>query len=277
MAVTDILKRDPVAAARKAHETAQRGLANAKAKRDAAVAEVLSAERAQTAAATADGEAADGVLESATRRLRDARDLVDAFDRRVIPAAEAALADAEAAIAEAEKQVQYAAAEAQAKAARAKLAKEYPDLQRRYVELLDLVTAADAAVDAANRNLPADASPLPTVEAPLRDHPAPPRRIVSDTIQGIWHHQGGQRVNDQSRVVNGKYHQRSSGGVHFLGTDHCQKFDKRVVVSIPARPAVHGPRLAATPLPPLTIDAPSDRPEVTEYLSPDSAARKDAA
>lgn len=192
------------------------------------------------------------MLETATRRLRDARDLVDAFDHQVIPAAEAAVTDAEAALADAEKLVQYAAAEAQAKAARAKLAKDYPDLQRRYTELLELVANADAAIEAANRNLPADAAPLATVEAPVRDHPALPRRIVSDTIQGVWHHQSGDRVADPSRVVNGKYQQRSSGTFHALGTDHCQMFDKRVVVSIPARPAVHGPRLAATPLPPLT-------------------------
>jgi hypothetical protein len=277
MAVTDILKRDPVAAARKAHEGAQRGLANAKAKRTAALAEVEAAERAQTIAATADGDAADGVLETATRRLRDARDLVDAFDHRVIPAAEAAVTDAEAALADAEKQVQYVAAEAQAKAARAKLAKDYPDLQRRYTELLELVANADAAIEAANRNLPADAAPLATVEAPVRDHPALPRRIVSDTIQGVWHHQSGARVIDPSRVVNGKYQHRNSGAVHHLTVDQCQMFDKRVVVSIPARPAVHGPRLAATPLPPLTVAAPADGSEVTEYLSPDSAPRKAAA
>ena len=181
MAVTDILKRDPVVAARKTHEAAQRGLANAQSKRAAAVAEVEAAERAQTVAATADGDAADGVLESATRRLRDARDLVDAFDRRVIPAAEAAVIQAEAAMVDAEKQVQYAAAEAQGKAARAKLAKEYPDLQRRYTELLALVDGADAAIEAANANLPADTTPLETVEAPVRDHPAAPHRVRHST------------------------------------------------------------------------------------------------
>lgn len=149
MAVTDILKRDPVATARKTHEAAQRGLANAQAKRAAAVAEVEAAERAQTVAATADGDAADGVLESATRRLRDARDLVDAFDRRVIPSAGAAVTEAEAGVADAERQVQYAAAEAKGAAARAKLAKDYPGLEQRYTELLNLVAEADAAIDVA--------------------------------------------------------------------------------------------------------------------------------
>lgn len=277
MAVTDILKRDPVVAARKIHEAAQRGLANVQSKRAAAVAEVEAAERAQTVAATADGDAADGVLESATRRLRDARDLVDAFDRRVIPAAEAAVIQAEAAMADAEKQVQYAAAEAQGKAARAKLAKEYPDLQRRYTELLALVDGADAAIEAANANLPADTTPLETVEAPVRDHPALPRRIVSDTVQGIWHHQSGDRVLDQSRVANGKYQHRNSGAVHHLSADHCTRVDKRVVVSIPPRAGVSGPRLSATPLPPLKLDAPSDRPEVVEYLAPDAPQRSEVA
>ncbi|UQV19649.1 hypothetical protein MU852_07930 [Brevundimonas albigilva] len=140
-----------------------------------------------------------------------------------------------------------------------------------------MVTAADAAVDAANSNLPADASPLPTVEAPLRDHPAQPRRIVSDTIQGIWHHQGGARVIDPSRIVNGKYQHRSSGAVHHLTADHCKLVDKRVVVSVPATPAAIGPRLASTPLPPLKLEAPKPPPEKTEYLSPETAGRSEAA
>lgn len=277
MAVTDILKRDPVAAARKTHEAALRGLSNAQAKRVAAVAEVDAAERAQTVAATADGDAADGVLEGATRRLRDARDLMDAFDRRVIPSAEAAVTHAEAGVADAERQVQYAAAEAKGAAARAKLAKEYPDIQRRYTELLEIVVGADAAIEAANANLPADAFPLPTVEGPIRDFPAQPERIVSDTIQGLWYHQAGSRVVDQSRVKDGKYQQRSSGMVHHVVTDHCRKIDTRVIVSVPFRAGVSGPRLSATKLPPLKPEAPADLPEKTEYRVPDAGQREGRA
>ncbi|QCQ97741.1 hypothetical protein [Brevundimonas sp. SGAir0440] len=275
MAVTDILKRDPVAAARKTHEAALRGLSNALAKQTAAVAEVEAAERAQTVAATADGDAADGVLENATRRLRDARDLVEAFDRRVIPAAEAAVMQAEAAVADAEKQVQYAAAEAQGKAARAKLAKEYPDIQRRYTELLEMVVGADAAIEAANANPPAEASPLPTVEAPIRDFPAQPERILSDTVQPLWYHQDGSRVRDQSRVKDGKYQHHKPGiMVHNVVTDHCRKIDTRVVVSVPFRAGVSGPRLSATKLPPLKAEAPADLPEKIEYRVPDAGQRE---
>lgn len=278
MAVTDILKRDPVATARKTHEAAQRGLANAQAKRAAAVAEVEAAERAQTVAATADGDAADGVLESATRRLRDARDLVDAFDRRVIPSAEAAVTEAEASVTDAEKQVQYAAAEAKGAAARAKLAKDYPGLEQRYTELLNLIAEADAAIDAANASLPANADPLPTVEGPVRDYPAQPERIVSDTVQGLWYHQDGSRVQDQSRVKDGKYQpHRGSGMVHHVVTDHCRKIDTRVIVSVPFRAGVSGPRLSATKLPPLKPEAPADLPEKIEYRVPDAGQREGRA
>lgn len=277
MAVQNILKRDPVAAARKAHEAAARALANAQTRRAAAQTEVEAAEQAQTVAATADGEAADGVLETATRRLRDARDMLDAFDRRVIPAAEAALSEAETQMADAQRQAQYAAAEAQAKAARSRLVKEYPDLQRRYAELLALVTEADAAIEAANANLPAGQHPLDTVESAIRDHPAQPRRIVSDTVQPIWHHLSGDRVLDPARVVNGRYQHKDGGAVHHLGSNQCKRIDLRVVVAIPPRPGVAGPRLADTPLPPLTIDAPADRPAVTEYLQPETIQQGKAA
>lgn len=278
MAVTDILKRDPVATARKNHEAALRGLANAQAKRAAAFAEVEAAERAQTVAATADGDAADGVLESATRRLRDARDLVDAFDRRLIPSAEAAVTDAKASVTDAEKQVQYAAAEAKGAAARAKLVKDYPGLEQRYTELLNLIAEADAAIDAANANLPANADPLPTVEGPVRDYPAQAERIASDSVQGLWYHQDGSRVLDQSRVKDGKYQpHRSSGMVHHVVTDHCRKIDTRVIVSVPFRAGVSGPRLSATKLPPLKPEAPADLPEKIEYRVPDAGRREGRA
>lgn len=269
MAIANPLKRDPVAAARKEREAAQRALANAQTRRQDAVAEVASAERAQEVAATADGDAAAGVLETATRRLRDARDLLEAFDKRVVPAAQAKVQEADAALVQAEKLARYTAAEAQVKAARDRLTKEYPDLQRRYSELLATVSAADKLVSTINGDLPDGAVALQTVEAPVRDIPAQHKADLSERLVSLWHHEGGERVQDQSRVKDrgdhGVYDPRDRGGVHTLSPMRCFRADKLEVTVQPYVAGATGGRMAATPLPPLRPEQPASRDPIIEY------------
>ena len=275
MAVTDLLKRDPVAAARKNHEAAQRGLANAQSKRAAAIAEVEAAERAQTVAATADADAADGVLETATRRLRDARDLVDAFDNRVIPAAQAKVEEADSDLVQAEKLARYTAAEAEVKAARDRLTKEYPGLQRRYCDLLAAVSAADNLVSTINCDLPDGAVALQTVEAAVRDFPAQEKADLSERLVSLWHHDTGELIRDQSRVKDkgeyGVYDPRDRGNAYTLGVMHCVRLNRLEVTVRPYVSGVTGGRLAATPLPPLRPEPPASQDSFIEYRADPAA------
>jgi len=271
MAVTDILKRNPTGLARVAHEAATRALANAESRRTKAASDLIDAEAAQAAAATSDTDAMSGALEAATRRLRDAKDLVAAFDDRIIPAAKAGLALAESGLVNAEREASYQAAEAKRKAAATRLVKDYPDLATRYGELLFAVQEADAAIEAANADLPTGRQPLETVEAMVRDHPALPPRIVSESVESVWYHASGDRVVDPSRIRDSVYRYPVGSSVQHLSTDHCRQFRKRVLTTVPGRPGVTGARLADTPLAPLRFPAPADAEPVTEYLSVDRA------
>lgn len=267
-------RKDAVSSARKALDDAARALANAEARREKAAADVAAAERAQDVAATADGEAAVGVLESATRQVRDARDLLTAFDDRVIPAARAAVTAAEAAVADAERTATYDRAIAQRKVAAARLAKEYTPAITTLAELKAIVADADRAIDEANANLPAGRDALDTVEGTVRDIPAQPRKVISDRVEPIWHHASGDRVQDPSRVQGGVYRYGLGPQVHQLGADHCKRIDKRVVTYTPAQPAIPGARLADTPLPPLKPDAVGAPDPITEYLQPETADQR---
>ncbi|AQR60817.1 hypothetical protein BZG35_03480 [Brevundimonas sp. LM2] len=276
MAVTDILKRNPTGLARVAHESAARALSNAEARRSKAAADLANAEAAQADAATGDDAAAAGALEAATRRVRDARDLIAAFDDRIIPAARAGLALAESGLDQAERLANCEAAKAKRKAAAARLTRDYPGLAASYAELVAIVQDADDAIAAANANLPAGHAPLETVEAIARDIPAEPVRVVSDRVEPVWHHASGDRVNDPSRVRDGIYRGREGSPIQYVDADRCRQIPKRVVVSIPARPPVHAARLADTPLPPLKPSAPVDAEPVTQHL-PVSEAGEAAA
>jgi hypothetical protein len=271
MAVTDMLKRNPAALARKAHDDATRALANAQARRDRAANDLAAAQEAQTEAATTEADDAHSTLEASTRRVREARDMLAALDDRIIPAAVSALALAEAAMKDTEREAAYRAAEARRKSAAARLVKEYPDLAAAYGQLLIAVQEADAAVEAANADLPEGREPLLTVEQLTRDIAAQPRRVISDQVENIWHHQSGDRVNNQTWVKDGHYSPPRHGGVQYLGTDRCRQIPKRVVVSIPPIQGQQGPRLADTVLPPLRLpDAPQPEAE-TEYRQVDAA------
>jgi hypothetical protein len=203
--------------------------------------------------------------------------MIQAFDEKVIPAAREGFAVAQAGLEDAQRLAAYEAAIAQRKAAADRLKKDYPDLAKAYAQLLATVQDADAAIEAANGNLPHGRDPLDTVEATVRDHPAVPRRIISDEVKSIWHHASGEIVNDPSRIKGGIYRHPHSDTVHFMGTDHCRAIPRRVVVSVPFRPGLAGPRLTKDALPPLRPEAPADRAPVTEYLSAESASAKGAA
>lgn len=270
-------RKDPISAARKGLDDATQRLANAEARRDKAAADVAAAERAQDVAATADGEAQASILATATRAVRDARDLYADLDDRILPSLRTAVAVAEAALADAERTATYDSAIAQRKAAAARLAKEYPGLAATYADLMAVVQEADNAIADANANLPAGRDALDTVEGTVRDIPAQPRKVISDRVEPIWHHASGDRVLDPSRVQGGVYRYSLGAQVHQLGADHCRKIDKRVLVYTPAQPGVPGARLADTPLPPLKPDAVGTPDPITEYIQPETADQRDAA
>jgi len=265
-----ILRRDPAILARNIRDDAVKSLATMQTRRAKVEADVAAAEAAQALAA-GDAEASPEALEASTRILRDARDLLAAFDERIIPAARQNIAAADRVVVEREKEGAYEAAEAKRRAAAARLVKEYPGLAKTYSDLVRAVEEADMAVEAANTNLPEGREPLLTVEQLTRDTPAKPRAIVSDEVKDIWHHQSGDRVNNQAWVKNGHYSPPRHGEVQYLGSDRCRQIPKRVVVSIPAVQGELGPRLAATVLPPLRFsDAAPPEPE-TQYLAVDTA------